>query len=270
MENIYDLVMARKSVRTFDGNSLRTEDTEKILRYAETVDNPFGVSVRFQLLDPVKNGLKSPVLTGETCYLAGICEKAPHAEAAFGYAFEKVVLYAWSLGIGTVWIGGTMNRDAFEKAVGLHDNERMPCVTPLGYPARKRSVKEIMMRKGLRADTRKPVEELFFQGTWDRPLSKEETEPISDLIEMVRWAPSAVNKQPWRILLKDGVYHFYEKRDKGYVSEAVGDMQKIDVGIALCHFALGLEARGEQSEIFAREPAIEKAADLEYVASVSK
>lgn len=28
-----------------------------------------------------------------------------------GYSFEKLVLFAWSLGIGTVWIGGTMKRE---------------------------------------------------------------------------------------------------------------------------------------------------------------
>ena len=45
--------------------------------------------------------------------------------------------------------------------------------------------------------------------------------------------PSAVNKQPWRVILHGGTYHFYLKRDKGYISDAVGDMQKIDPGIAV-------------------------------------
>ena len=48
-------------------------------------------------------------------------EKVPHAEEAYGYSFEKLVLYAWSLGIGTTWIGGTMKRELFEKAAGLAD-----------------------------------------------------------------------------------------------------------------------------------------------------
>ena len=28
---------------------------------------------------------------------------------------------------------------------------------------------------------------------------------LKDTFELVRWAPSAVNKQPWRIVKKDGV-----------------------------------------------------------------
>jgi len=45
-------------------------------------------------------------------------------------------LFAQSLGVGTTWIGGTMNRDAFEKAIGLSAGEMDPsykteCVTEL-------------------------------------------------------------------------------------------------------------------------------------------
>lgn len=47
------------------------------------------------------------------------------------------MLYAQSLGIGTVWIGGTMDRAAFEATMELGENEVMPCVSPLGYPAKK-------------------------------------------------------------------------------------------------------------------------------------
>jgi nitroreductase len=75
------------------------------------------------------------VITGEKLYVAGKVEKGPYADVAFGYSFERLVLYAWSLGIGTTWIGGTMKRELFEKAAGLSDGEMMPCVSPLGYPA---------------------------------------------------------------------------------------------------------------------------------------
>lgn len=74
-----------------------------------------------------------------------------HMEEAFGYSFEMLVLYAWSIGIGTVWIGGTMERSAFEEAMGLAQNERMPCMSPLGYTAKKMSLRENMMRKAVKA-----------------------------------------------------------------------------------------------------------------------
>ena len=59
----------------------------------------------------------------------------PHFEEALGYAMEQFVLDAWSVGIGTTWIGGTMDRQAFEKAMDLSEDEVMPCVSPIGHIA---------------------------------------------------------------------------------------------------------------------------------------
>ena len=91
---------------------------------------------------------------------------------------------------------------------------------------------------------------------------------MAEVLELVRWAPSAVNKQPWRIVVRDGVYHFYEKKDKGYIREETGDLQKIDVGIALCHFVTGIEENGKQAVVEINDPGIEIPEGTEYIASV--
>ncbi len=268
MSELFSNVMGRKSVRSFDGNPVSAEDRERLEQYIRSIRNPFDIPVRFVLLDAKEYGLGSPVLSGETLYVAGKVDKVPHAEVAFGYSFEKLVLYAWSLGIGTTWIGGTMKRELFEQAAGLSDGEMMPCVSPLGYPAKKRSIRETMMRKGVDADSRIPAEKLFFDGEWNVALSPAKQAPIADLIEMVRWAPSAVNKQPWRIIVSGRDFHFYEKRDKGYTGEKTGDLQKIDVGIALCHFVMGLEEQGQAREVFIDDPGLTIPAEAEYIATV--
>jgi len=38
----------------------------------------------------------------------------------------------------------------------------MPCVSPLGYPAEKMSLRETLMRKGIQADKRMDFDRLFF------------------------------------------------------------------------------------------------------------
>ncbi len=266
MEKMLDIIKGRKSVRSFDGRTLSDEHRKDISEYIKNISNPFDIPVEFVLLDAKEHGLSSPVLSGEELYVAGKVEKKPYADVAFGYSFEELVLHAWKLGIGTVWIGGTMKRELFEEAAGLKDGEMMPCVSPLGYPAKKKSLKETMMRKGIGADTRIPGDKLFFADEWGRSLTP--SDDMADIFEMVRWAPSAVNKQPWRIIFKDGLYHFYEKKDKGYVNDATGDLQKIDVGIALCHFVLGLKEQGKDSEVMIKDPQIEIPDDSEYIVSV--
>ena len=268
MSELLELINGRKSVRTFDWKPLTEEDRERLAKYMETISNPFGIPVRFVLLDAKEHGLSSPVLSGETMYAAGMVRKGLHADVAFGYSFEKLVLYAWSLGIGTTWIGGTMKRELFERAAGLSEDEMMPCISPLGYPAKKRSVRETMMRKGVGADSRLSAEKLFFDGEWGKALTVSEEDENGELLEMVRWAPSAVNKQPWRIIVRDDSFHFYKKQDRGYISEQTGDLQKVDLGIALCHFVTGVEAQGKQPVFEIRDPGFSVPDGVEYIATV--
>ena len=235
--NATECIRTRRSVRTFSGEPLRAEDAQKILAFAETAGNPYDLPITWALLDAKKNGLSSPVIVGEDTYIAGKMRRAPHAEEAFGYSFEQIVLFAESIGVGTTWIAGTMDRAAFEKAVSLGTGEVMPCVSPLVYPAEKMSLRESMMRKGVKADSRAPFSDLFFDGSFDRPLTAENAGQWQTPLEAVRLAPSAVNKQPWRVVVCGDRVHFYESRGKVRVN-ADWDIQRIDIGIAMCHFAL--------------------------------
>ena len=265
-KSLKEIIKNRKSIRSFDGNTLSDEHRKSIEAYMKDIPNPFAIPVEFLLLDAKEHGLSSPVLSGESLYVTGKVPQKPYADVAFGYSFEKLILHAWSLGIGTVWIGGTMKRELFEQAAGLKSGEMMPCISPLGYPSAKRSLKETMMRKGIGADSRIPMEKLFFEGEWGQPLAPDDV--MSEVLELVRWAPSAVNKQPWRIVYKDGAYHFYEKKDRGYDSDKTGDVQQIDVGIALCHFVMGLEEQGKKAEVMIKDPGAKTPAEVEYIASV--
>ena len=267
MSNLMDTIKGRKSVRSYDERPVSAEHRKDIEEYITGIVNPFDIPVEFMLLDAKEHGLTSPVLSGEQLYVVGKVEKKPYADVAFGYSFEKLVLHAWELGLGTVWIGGTMKREVFEAAAGVKAGEMMPCVSPLGYPAPKRSVKETLMRKGIGADSRISADKLFFKDKWGQALTP--ADDMADILEMVRWAPSAVNKQPWRVIFKDGAYHFYEKKDKGYVNDATGDLQKIDVGIAICHFCMGVEDKGKTAKVSVNDPGIDIPADAEYIASIT-
>ena len=85
---------------------------------------------------------------------------------------------------------------------------------------------------------------------------------------MVRWAPSAVNKQPWRVVLSGKAAHFYEKRSRGYVDGAGWDLQKIDLGIALCHFACGLEEQGIDWRLAVADPGLKAPEGTDYLATI--
>ena len=267
MEHIAEIIRSRRSVRTFDHREIGAEDLEKLSLFTAEIKNPYEIPVEFKLLDAKKQGLTCPVVSGTNLYVGAKVKRMPHIEEALGYSFERLVLYAWSLGIGTVWIGGTMDRAAFERAMMLSKDEMMPCVSPLGYSAKKMSLRESMMRKVVKADSRLPFETLFYDGAFNVPLTEEKAGRLTGPLEMIRWAPSAVNKQPWRVVIDKSAVHFYLKRTKGFISDAAGDMQKIDLGIALCHFALAAEESGLGIRFDINDPGIAAEADMEYIAS---
>ncbi len=265
--NAMETIRHRRSVRTFDGNDLRGEDAKKIIEYANTVTNPYDIPIKWKLLNVKEDGLTTPVIVGADTFIVGKIGAVPYAEEAFGFSFEKVLLYADSLNIGTTWIAGTMDRPAFEAAAGLEEGEIMPAVSPLGYPAKKMSIREVAMRKGIKADNRLKPNRLFFDETFETAFDMNGDPVISDLFEMIRWAPSAVNKQPWRIVKSGNDFHFYEKRDKGYINNKGFDLQKVDIGIAMSHFTLGIEEQGRNAELLLSNPGIQTPQDTFYVAT---
>lgn len=263
--NLTEVIRTRRSVRTFDERPIASEVLEQLISHMEQLENPYGIPVRFSLLDAKEHGLSCPVISGGDYYIGAAVQSVPHAEEAFGYSFEAMVLYAWSLGLGTTWIGGTMNRPLFEQAMQLTDGETMLAVTPLGYPARKMSIRENVMRMGAKANSRAAFEEVFFDGSFDVPLTAANAGRLAEPLEMVRLGPSAVNKQPWRVIVTKDAVHFYAKKNPG--KDEVTAMQKMDLGIALCHFALGAEECGVELEFRISDPKLSGNADVEYIAS---
>lgn len=259
----FELIKTRKSVRTFNGRPISTEHKEKLSTYIKNISNPYGIPVEFVLLDAKKHGLSSPVIQGEALYIVAKVEKQPHGEEAFGYSFEKMVLYAWSLGIGTTWIGGTFDRAHFEKTVGIEDRERMYAATPLGYPAGEQSEADRKLRASVKGDERLPATELFFDRSFSTPLSINDP-TLSVILETVRWAPSAANMQPWRIVKDGNQFHFYERHTKQYDAENYGDVQKLDMGIALCHFMSVTDGK-----LAISDPGLDAPENMEYIATVT-
>jgi len=266
MEHIIDIIKSRRSVRTFDGKEISSAKKEDLKSFMTSIENPYKIPVEFKLLNAKKEGLSCPVVSGTDLYVGGKIKQVPQANVAFGYSFEMLILYAQSIGIGTVWLGGTMNRPAFENAMKLSADEMMPCASALGYTAKKMSLKENMMRKAIKANERLPFNELFFDKSFNTPLTKDKAGILANPLQMVRLAPSAVNRQPWRVVVTDNAVHFYLKRSKGFSASAI-DMQKIDMGIALCHFDLAAKEKNLNVTFTVSDPKIATNADIEYIAS---
>ena len=263
--DIKEAIKLRRSVRTYSG-TLNSEDKQKLSAYMQSLNNPFGVKTEFRFLSTDEHDVSSPVVVGTNEFFAAKVKQTEQFELAYGYDFEAVCLYAASLGIGTVMLGGTLSRKTFEKAMELQRGEVMPLASPVGYIAEKMSVREKMMRGAVKADDRMPPDKLFYENDFTTPLRADYAGKYRDALEMVRLAPSAVNKQPWRAVVCDGTVHFYKKSSKGFKSDEF-DLQTIDMGIALAHFDLTLKEQGAEGRFVKKDPPFEVDGSLEYIIS---
>lgn len=246
------LVKLRRSVRTYDPKPLNEEIKEKIRGLIAGAKGPWGAPLRIVLIDTKaketgSNGAKVGtygVIKGASSYLTAMIPKdQPGSVLELGYVLERVVLGATALGLGTCWLAGTFNRGQFAEAAGLKEEETLPIVSPIGYPAAKKSLTERVMRLATGADNRKPWADLFFDSSYGTPLTPGRAGVYSKPLEMLRLAPSGGNGQPWRAIKESDGYSFYLLH-KGSKPSAMGEMHKIDLGIGLCHFELTAQEAG--------------------------
>ena len=266
--SVKEMIRKRKSVRTFNGACLKAADRAKLEQFIRNQTNPFAVPVTFRLLDAKEYNLSSPVIVGTELYLAAKVERCNHHEIAFGYSFEQVCLFAQSLGLGTVMLAASLSRAAFEKAMQVQGNEVLPAASPVGYPAQKRSIRDSLMRKGLKADERIPFEDLYFEGKYGNRLLRQNAGVWGEALEMARLAPSAGNRQPWRAVVDGEYVHFFE--EKTLRDSVLGDIQKVDVGIALAHFDLTAQEEGYSGRFFECDPEAETPDNVQYIISYER
>lgn len=253
-KSFIEIIKQRKSIRSYTEKPIEEEKKETLKKFLSVnTDGPFGIKSRFIFIAATaqdKKSLKGLITYGmiknPMGFIIGAVENKPHNLEDFGYLMEKNILKATDLGLGTCWLGGTFNSSGFAQKIDLQKNEVLPAVTPTGYAVPKITAKDFVIRNASGADNRKPWSLVFFKE--DKPLSIEEAGPYATPLEMVRLAPSANNFQPWRII-KDihlNTYHFYIKRNpllkQFFFMKA--DLQRVDIGIAMCHFALTTEEKG--------------------------
>ena len=273
---IIDLIKKRYSVRNYNGDDLDDEIKENLITVLnDVVKTPFGNKVRFKLVESDDNKNQKigtyGTISGTKHFIAGAVENGERSLEDFGYAMECIILYATEIGLGTCWLGGSLKRSQFADLIELKEKEIIPAVTPIGYISEKGNFKDKLIQIMVKPRLRKEWNEIFFDENFSMPLEKNESDIYKYPLEMLRLAPSASNKQPWRILKKENNYHFYLERNKSYQNtlKMVGyDLQRIDMGIAMSHFELTADEINLEGEWQIKDPEnVNNSSNREYIIS---
>ncbi len=269
---VIDLIQRRSSWRSYESRPLETQTRELIRNYlgAQT-GGPFSCKMRFHLVekndpavfDNVRLGTYGFIKNAQNFIVGAVIPGEKHWED-YGYVLEKIILKMTDLELGTCWMGGTFKRSEFGRAINISDDEVVPAITPVGYPTLKRSLRDGIIRRGAKSHSRKNWERLFFVDNFETPFIQNELDVYGVVLEMVRLAPSASNKQPWQIVKQGHSYHFFLKRTAKYSNGNIGDLQRIDMGIAMSHFELTARQLGLSGGWEDIHSDLECPKDLEY------
>ncbi len=245
--NLIKAIKDRHSVRTFRPGGIEAGHVDQLKAWiAKSEAAPFSTPLRFHLLDKTEMGEQKigtyGTIRGAEYYLAGaVAENAPMGLEDFGFLMEGLMLKLTALGLGSCWLGAAFRRGQIVDLIGLEEGYIIPALTPVGVAAEKPRLREAITLKLMKARQRKGADELFFDGSPGHPLML--TDEIRLPFELVRIAPSAINRQPWRIVKSGECHHFYRNTEKKVLSGGV-DLQRIDMGIAMCHFDIGARELG--------------------------
>ena len=218
----YDLIFKRKSFHIF-------KDTEPILE-----DDLNGLKSYIKTIEPLDKNIKTHIEIvpesettcrrgAEYCILF-FSERKGNYLRNIGYIGEQIDLYLTSNDIGALWFGvGKPNQAAID------DMEFVIMISIAKVSAEK-------FRKDMFKAKRKPLEEIW---SGDR----------LGIAEIVRFAPSACNTQPWIVENKNGkllVYRYKKPGKRGIMpADKVRYYNRIDIGI----FLFFLETCLKQNEI---------------------
>jgi nitroreductase len=275
MPTITEIIEKRFSCRTYADKAIEEETLQKIKEIISSLPaGPFGGRPRLQIVSAASSSPREwkqlgtyGLIKNARTYVVGAINDAANAMEDYGYCKELLILKVTELGLGTCWLGGTFSASSFAKAINLQEGELLPTVSPIGYPAERKSLAEKMMRGMVGADKRKPWSGLFFTDNFSRPLTEEGAGIYATALANLRLAPSASNKQPWRLLRDSaGVFHFYLSRALGYNLLRGVSLQDLDMGIAMCHFGLTARELGIKGEWLV-EGSAPKSGSFDYIVS---
>lgn len=176
--SVFEVIASRKSVRTYADTPIPKDQLDKCLEAARLAPSwankqcwHFVVVQGRQAVDDL--GLIPAHIKGATALVvacadpdkSGNLDGKPYYMVDVAIAVEHLVLTAWDLGIGTVWVGA-FKEDRVRKALGIPANIQVVALIPMGYPADKEGLGARLLKRVAGSANRKETKEIVHCDRW--------------------------------------------------------------------------------------------------------
>jgi len=203
-----EIIKKRKSVRKYSETPLDQQALEKISEKIKEL-TPLYPDIKYSIEITSKTkgmfNIKSPH------YLVFKSEKKEGAYENIGFIGQQMDLYLSGNEIGTCWLGASKP----EGKQSQSDMHSFICMS-FGTPA-------------------EPVYREYSQ--FKRKQRSDISEGNDPRLDSARLAPSGINAQNWYFIATQGKIHCYRKKTNPLLGFWLGNMARIDLGIAICHIA---------------------------------
>ena len=233
-KDLYEMIFKRKSFHLFR-NIGNNHLTEKELNDIEKEFAKFKPLVK-DIKVKIKIVKKESILRGQEYCILFYSEKKDNYLQNIGYLGEQLDLYLVSKNIGTLWFG-----------IGKPDEQKLDGLDFVIMIAIAKVDSADKFRKDMFKSKRKEFSEIWAG------------ESFMDIANIVRFAPSACNTQPWKVEASKKeikVYRYRKEGKRGIMpKDKVIYYNQIDIGIFLCFLELCLEHNniGNKRELFVEE-----------------
>lgn len=263
--DLFDLMKARQSCRSFQNRLLTAEHRAELLAQVARLAGP-PAHPYFQPPAIRLEYLSAPLtvwpVVGAKEFLVAIAPSEYHREAIVkvGYVMQQVVVGATRMGLGTCWIGPGADQSSIQRHLGGRFDparDHVVCVCAVGYPS---AFVPLVLRVMHRVQHhRLPPASLFFaDARFREPLALDQPPfvRLGRTYEICQWSPSSFNAQTTRCVavggLRDGLARvaridFYAASESRYYAA-------IAVGIWCANWELGAEALGFKGRFRALPP----------------
>jgi len=253
---IYPFILSRRSIRSYDQRQLSSADQARIkiiLNNSKSLfpDNQFEIILKsktkgedlVEILGAYGRFITPPY------YLVPYITGNNNALVDLGYHEEQIAVRLWSKGIGTCFIGCLSRQEKVRQLFQLPAEAQIAVFLVFGYPGVGFGIETItkVTKSIIGIHGRKPIEEVFYLDTFEHPSKPEGL--WKKIIEAARLAPSAINAQPWRFLLRnEELYLFVLRNNRKYILPENQDYCFHDSGICMANIDLTLSSLGLQGE----------------------
>lgn len=240
---IKEFIENRKSIREYKNKKFSSKDIKEIKNKIESINKEaekYGVKIIF-----FEDGNKIyETLKGNAGY-TGVMYKSPYyigldigdgdknAYIFGGYYLEKINVQVQEMEFGTCWISLYTTDNEVKKEAFSDSYKNIISILSLGY-----EVGQTVFENEIYS-SRLELEEYVFLNSFKKPaeISFLSSRGLSDIFYHVKYAPSALNRQPWRYLIKDN-------RILLYIENFENETDYLDSGVAMFYLKTLLEQDG--------------------------